>query len=246
MPENTKKFLWIGAAISVFVLLIVAAVFFIFSPSPSGDKSPFNAKEEVDPKTSIVSDYLANAPATTTETPANSEPKGGDIIIVYGDDRNTQTSVAPLDQAPRSSSTTIVIAPQETKAPIPAAPVVSAPPASAPASTPTTTVRVVAAPPAPKPKAAVVPPVVKAPAAASSNSEYWIQAGSFKVKSSADSLTGTFKNKNLSASTVVKDIDGSTYYQVKVGPYPSREEAAKWVGTVKAVPGASTGSYVTR
>jgi DedD protein len=242
MPENTKKFLWIGAAISAFVLLMVAAVFFIFSPSAAGEKSPYNAKEQVDPKTSIVSDYLANAPATTVEPATGTETKGGDIIIVYGDDRNTQTSVAPVSEPPKSSPTTISLPPQESKAPMPPTP---AAPAPIKPTTTTTVVKTVVVPTAPKP-AAVVPPAVKSPAASSSGSEYWIQAGSFKVKSSADSLAGTFKNKNLSASVVVKDIDGSTYYQVKVGPYPSREEATKWVGTVKAVPGASSGSYITR
>jgi len=43
----------------------------------------------------------------------------------------------------------------------------------------------------------------------------------------------------------MKEIGGRNYYQVKVGPYASSDEAKKWLSTVKAVRGASQDAFVT-
>jgi DedD protein len=105
----------------------------------------------------------------------------------------------------------------------------------------------VSPPPAPKPAPKpAAKPISPAPTASSTSSGYWIQTGSFIQKSSADALKKGFEDNNFSARINVKDIDGKSYYQVRVGPYTSREEAQKSLGSVKAIPGASSGSFVTQ
>ncbi|GAB6276797.1 MAG: hypothetical protein SAMD01599839_13370 [Rectinema sp.] len=49
----------------------------------------------------------------------------------------------------------------------------------------------------------------------------------------------------MTAIIAMKEIGGRNYYQVKVGPYASSDEAKKWLLTVKAVHGASQDAFVT-
>ncbi|MCX7028444.1 MAG: hypothetical protein NT061_13385 [Spirochaetes bacterium] len=41
MSDNTKKYLWIAAAVSAFVLIVAAAAFILFRPTPISDRTPF-------------------------------------------------------------------------------------------------------------------------------------------------------------------------------------------------------------
>ncbi|MCX8013073.1 MAG: SPOR domain-containing protein [Rectinema sp.] len=75
--------------------------------------------------------------------------------------------------------------------------------------------------------------------------EYWIQVGSFSSKPVADKLHEEFTSRGMTSIVSKKAIGGKTYYQVKVGPYASMEEARKWIATVKAVPGTSPDAFVT-
>jgi Sporulation related domain. len=83
------------------------------------------------------------------------------------------------------------------------------------------------------------------PKASTPTSEYWIQVGSFSEKGTADKLRKEFIDRDMNAIIAMKEIGGRTYYQVKVGPYASSEEAKKWLLTVKAVRGASQDAFVT-
>jgi len=67
----------------------------------------------------------------------------------------------------------------------------------------------------------------------------------FSEKGTADKLRNEFVDRDMNAIIATKEIGGRTYYQVKVGPYASSEEAKKWLLTVKAVRGASQDSFVT-
>lgn len=259
MPENSRKFLWIGLAAGVFVLAVAAAVFFVFSPGDLGKKSPATA--------GASEDYLALPPQPSDGTATGptdpgaaqgSAQNGGDIIIVYGEDSAAKQSPAPASSAPAaaapaytpsssyapSSSQSAAPAPSPTPAPSPAPTPKAAAPVPAPAPAPAAVKA--SPPPAPKAPAAKVTAAPKPSAAPAPGSGYWIQTGSFVQKSGADALKQGMEAQNLPVRINVKDIDGKSYYQVRVGPYSSREEASKWLGTVKAVPGASSGSFITQ
>ncbi|MFZ3109457.1 MAG: SPOR domain-containing protein [Rectinemataceae bacterium] len=193
-PENSRKFLWLAAAVSIFVLIVVGATFLIFSPGKSANQGAFDLNGKAEERQEHPQDFLADEPTDPSTTQTTSS---GDIIIVYGND---QSGAAPAStQAAKPATTTIYIEP-------------------APAAKVTTT--------------------TKAPAPQPATGDYWIQAGSFSVKNNADALKSTMGGNGLPAVITVKDIDGKSRYSVRVGPYPSRAEATKWLTKVKSVKGA--------
>lgn len=229
MSDKTKKIVWLSVGISFFLLVVAGAAFLLFLPSPTNSTTPFSLTSKSEPKPKAPQDYVANLPVSTIETTTTT--KSGDIIIVYGNGDSTTTTI----QTPVQSST-----PNTT----------SAQPA------PVTTTIVVAPPPAPKSVATTTTTVAKKPQISPStstttapkplSSDYWIQAGSFSSKATADKLKEAFQERGMVAVITAKDINGKSYYQVKVGPYPSRDEAKKWIQTVKSVPGASAEAFVTQ
>ena len=237
MAENSKKLLWLAAAVSLFVLVVVGAAFLLFSPGKSVEEVPFDLTGKAEPRQDSPQDFLADAPADPSTTKTTSS---GDIIIVYGNDPSGQSS-APAEQA-KPATTTIYMTPASTPPTTPAAP-----PAVTPAA-PVETAKAVQPKPVQKaPSTPAVKPtattVAKAPAKTASaaqpaTGDYWIQAGSFSVKTNADSLKNAFMEKSLPAVITVKDIDGKSRYNVRVGPYPTRAEAGKWLSAAKSVKGA--------
>ncbi len=237
MSDKTKKIVWLSVGISFFLLVVAGAAFLLFLPSPSNSAAPFSLTGKSEPKSKAPQDYVANLPVSTMETTTTT--KSGDIIIVYGNGDSTATTI----QAPVPSS-----APNTTSAqPAPVTTtIVVAPPA--PKSIATTTTTVAKQPQASPPSATTAKTTATTTTTATkpASSDYWIQAGSFSSKATADKLKEAFQERGMVAVITVKDINGKSYYQVKVGPYPSRDEAKKWIQTVKSVPGASAEAFVTQ
>ena len=238
MPENSRKFLWLAAAVSLFTLIVVGAAFLIFAPGKSPSQAPFDLKGKAEPRQESPQDYLANPP----EAPSITKTTGaGDIIIVYGNDPSASTTVLPAEVPQKPATTTIVVSPTQQAAPSattvkPAAKAVTQP-AVKPVTTTTiakpATTTIAKAPPTAKPPAKAAP-TASPPVAG----DYWIQAGSFSVKDNADALKAAFAAKSLPAVITVRDIDGKSRYIVKVGPYSNRAEAGKWLSAAKSVKGA--------
>lgn len=246
-PENSKKLLWLAAAVSIFVLVVVGAAFLIFSPGKSASQGPLDLSGKAEERQENPQDFLADAPTDPSTTQTTSS---GDIIIVYGNDQSG-AAPAPTQEA-KPATTTIYMEPAKS---------VPAPQASPASQTPTTptTVKPAAVVPAAKPAVTAVKPVapvakattttkapaVKAAAPQPATGDYWIQAGSFSVKDNADALKSTMGGNSLPAVITVKDIDGKSRYIVRVGPYPTRAEATKWLPKVKSVKGAEQ-SWITQ
>lgn len=75
--------------------------------------------------------------------------------------------------------------------------------------------------------------------------EYWIQAAAFTSRTRADDLQRELATKNLSTLITVKDLDGVTWYRVRIGPYPTEREAKGWLEKIRVVPGC-TEAYVSK
>lgn len=240
MAENSKKFLWLGAAVSLFALIVVGAAFLLFSPGKSAQEVPLDMAGKAEPRQDFPQDYVADAPQS--DNLVTSTTSAGDIIIVYGNDQ-TSGSDAKASQS-KPAATTIYVSPSSTAttvspAPQPAAqaaPVAKAAPKTAPAAPKAapapapTTVTTVKAP------AKAAPAPTKAPTPASG--DFWIQTGSFSVRDNADALKSSLAAKSLPAVISVKDVDGKSRYTVRVGPYATRAEASKWLSAAQSVKGA--------
>jgi cell division protein FtsN len=67
--------------------------------------------------------------------------------------------------------------------------------------------------------------------------EYWIQAGSYKSKGSADAQNAKLTEHGFAGQITTKDISGKTFFRVKIGPYSNKAEAEKFLSWVKAIDG---------
>lgn len=244
MAENSKKFLWLGAAVSLFALIVVGAAFLLFSPGKSAQEVPLDMAGKAEPRQDFPQDYVADAPQS--DNLVTSTTSAGDIIIVYGNDQTSGSDAKASQSKPAAttiyvspSSTATTVSPAAQSAPAakaapktaPAAPTGTAPaaPKAAPAPAPTTVTTV-------KAPAKAAPAPTKAPTPASG--DFWIQTGSFSVRDNADALKSSLAAKSLPAVISVKDVDGKSRYTVRVGPYATRAEASKWLSAAQSVKGA--------
>jgi DedD protein len=74
--------------------------------------------------------------------------------------------------------------------------------------------------------------------------DYWIQTGAFTSKVRAESVKEELAMKGISSYTEVKEVQGKTYYRVRLGPYTSKNEAEYWLNLVKSFDGFND-SYIS-
>ncbi len=75
--------------------------------------------------------------------------------------------------------------------------------------------------------------------------EYEIQVGSYKTRSRAESINDQLKTLGLSGSIRTRQVGGATYYRVRIGPYSSQGEAAKFLTWLRDVKGLED-SYISQ
>jgi cell division protein FtsN len=88
----------------------------------------------------------------------------------------------------------------------------------------------------PKPAPAPAPtPARPAPAKTVRVTEYWIQAGSFTLRSSAETARLNLKEQEFDSVIFTKSVDGTDYFRVRIGPYRYKAEAEKFLDYVKNI-----------
>lgn len=222
MSDRSKKILWIAVAVSGFALVVFLMAFILFPPSEISQSKPFDLTGRSPGKVQSANDFSAFPSIVVQSSGNDAQTQSPDQTSVNGQSPDNSVVVLPAPAANQS-----------------AAPASNS---SAPAAS--------SAPPAPKPAASTpAPSPTPAPAAAktsaTSGAEYWIQVGSFSEKATADKLRGEFESRGMTSIIATKVVGGRNYYQVKVGPYASSDEAKKWIGTVKSVPGSSQDAFIT-
>jgi cell division septation protein DedD len=86
-----------------------------------------------------------------------------------------------------------------------------------------------------------------APPAPATSGSYYIQVGAFFDKAQATAFTARFKSQGYGA--IVLDplpSDKKTVYRVRVGGYPTREQAARALAKLNAATTKKTGYYITK
>jgi DedD protein len=244
MSAENKKLLWIGIAVSAFVLALAVAGVFLFAPHKGAAQAPATINNTAAPKVADPQDYLSVPPelgqSATTPDAASPQAGQGDVIIVYGDKPEDLAPPTAADTAALASSATAAgqastggaAAPTATGTTAPAAaatkPAASTRPATTGAATTTATT-------AARPKASSTAPAAAAPKP--SKEQYWIQVASFTKRGNADDLKESLSKKGMAASIMVKDIDGKSWYRVRIGPYASKAEAEGWLAKIRGIAG---------
>jgi DedD protein len=132
------------------------------------------------------------------------------------------TSQTVITVAPRSAAGVPDEPPAGRAVPRPSAPPAASRPAQAPAA---------------RPQAKPAAPAAKAPEPARVYDNYWVQTGSFSVKARAEGVKETLASKGISSIIENREIDGKTFFRVRIGPYTSQEEADYWLPLIKSING---------
>ncbi|MEN6490985.1 MAG: SPOR domain-containing protein [Rectinema sp.] len=233
MSDRSKKIVWIAVAVSGFALVVFLTAFILFPPNEASQSKPFDLTGRSPAKPLSPNDFSAFPSIVVQSSEENSQAPNN----AQADSANTSKPTSSVVVVPAPSANQATTEKPSTPVPVPS-------PSSAPAKTTTTkpagSTTTTPSSTAPKPSNPPSPPK-----ASSSASEYWIQVGSFSEKGTADKLRNEFVSRGMTAIIAMKEIGGRNYYQVKVGPYASSDEAKKWLLTVKAVRGASQDAFVT-
>jgi len=87
--------------------------------------------------------------------------------------------------------------------------------------------------PAPSPKPAPTP---KPAPVTETGIEYWIQAGSFTKIAQAEAAKDALSSRGVESVILTRQIEGTTYYRVRIGPYRDKAEAEKFLGWIRNIP----------
>ena len=74
--------------------------------------------------------------------------------------------------------------------------------------------------------------------------EYWIQTGSYSSHSRAEDMAAMLNDQGLSGRVTTRDVEGRTFFRVRIGPYIQKAEAEKFLTWVQDVKGLET-SYIS-
>jgi len=222
-----QKILWIILSVAVLLLAVLGTVLFVFGPSSSGSSMSASgnspAADNFDPVEWARSSEEYPG-VVETETPDAAEGDE-DFVVVYGEGIGKDDVPYPGVKEEDPAVVTLNVKKEEPAAVQKAA----APAAAAPAPVK----------PAPAPEKKPAPPAPK------KVTEYWIQAGSFSSQAKAEEARKLLASKGFAATLQTKIVDGKNFYRVRIGAYPSKEEAEKFLYWVRDIEGFSQ-SYVSQ
>lgn len=212
-----KKLLLVAVSVGAVLMIIITIPLFFVSPRQNA-RSTQPITQEFFPPQEII-------PLFNNEQPAIIEPPVLTQII-------EEPVRPPVTQAEPSRVTTITVPAPQTAA-VPRASDVQTRPAPARTAQP----RQTAAPAREtRPEAAASRPAAR-PASAETRTAYWVQTGAFSTKVRAENAKESLENKGIKSIIENRDIDGRTWYRVRVGPYTTENEANYWLALVKAIDG---------
>jgi cell division protein FtsN len=223
---DSKNVLLVVASVSLFLVIVLAAGMWLFWPQ-TGDNQTVAAAEPLFPETEPFDTFeyyrgrqelpgLVEQPEDMTIT-VGEAPEPAQVAVTPRSEEPARTPEVPA--APRPVQTTA----RET---------VSAPATPRPATPRPSTATPVAA----------VRPAQTAPAKVR---EYWIQAGSYKSRTRAETLYSKLTGLGIGGTIQTRDLEGVMWFRVRIGPYTNMAEAQKFLDTVKTIDGLEK-SYISQ
>lgn len=222
-----KKLLWIIFSVTLFLVVVVGAGFIWFYPGDSpeyAERSETGSGEEANTEFDPIEWVRTAEEYPGLEERPEKEDEG--FVVVYGEDGEKRSSEAKEQGAGDETSTAAGESAGETEAEEKA---VSPAPEERPKSTS-------------KPASSKVSSSEADTEKSYSGTkkrirtvEYWIQAGSYTSKTRAENVRGRLEENGFASRVEVKDIDGTTYYRVRIGPYRNKGEADKFLTWVKDI-----------
>jgi DedD protein len=248
-----KKIVLVAVSVGVFLVIVIGASILVFSPKAPSPvaalgtptvstsspapverlppavevQNPNMAPPEVDPQT-------VNSPAAQNIQPSSPSNKSRDnVFYIYGENPGQSGASASgqttVSERTETKNNQVVIDLPSSNPVVQIQPEPSAP-AAKPAARPSTPS------PARKPAASGA-----AKSTASSGQKlidnYWVQTGSFSAKVRAETVKESLAAKGITSRIENREVNGTTFFRVRVGPYTSRNEADYWLALIKAIDG---------
>ena len=184
-------------------------------------KGERRVKDEIRRDMSAYSEEAVRIPVVMPPPP----PAAGEELNKTGESANLPDLIALNDPAPQPQ------APPKESASVPA----SKPKASVPAPKSDAFAPIETATKAPATKEPVTKESASKPAAGSSTKKtFMLQASALRNREAANSLKAKLEKKGFQTRILREVSDGKELYKVRVGPYGSKEEAAKAVKDIRA------------
>ncbi|GHU61000.1 hypothetical protein FACS189445_2310 [Spirochaetia bacterium] len=201
-----------------------ASVTNVVTPIPAGKPSGPSAEA-----TELVKKTLTPQGLKTT---SESGPQDN-IVYFYGENPD---DAVPVNRTGSGGSNRVVVDVQRpTPVVVPEAP---APRLTAkPAAPPARPAPVAAAPKAATPKAPAPKAAAPKAAAPKTPDNFWVQTGSFSSVARAEAAKNTLASKGITSLIENREVEGKTYFRVRVGPYTSKNEADYWRELIKSING---------
>jgi DedD protein len=248
-----KKLLLVAVSVGVFLVITISAAILIFTPKNTGDAVSLSASGPV-PSYAAAAREASGTEGVATQD-SRTQPASVDAVDMVRNADNVRGIQTPpqaqaiqennfyingdkpgesytIEKSGEGSNTKVVInVPKPSTAAVPDSPAGSSPAAKQ------------AAPPKPAAAQARAKPAAKSaekkPAAAPARTyrDYWVQTGAFSAKVRAEGARETLASRGISSIIENRDIDGKTWYRVRVGPYTSENEAGYWLSLVKSIDG---------
>jgi DedD protein len=261
-----KKLLLVAVSVGVFLVIVVSAAILIFTPKTTGTGTTLSAArpipagaagtlpppeqgvvqppeivqadpERLQPATVDAADMVRNPDGIQGMQPPpqatavqenhfyiNGENPGGEVAV---EKNNGDDAARVVISVPKPRTVAVPDTPPESAGR-------SAPRQAAPAGR-----SAAGAAPSPKTSAPAKPAASKPAArpATPTYDSYWVQTGAFTAKVRAEGVKDTLSSKGISSIIENREVDGKTWYRVRVGPYTSENEASYWLALVKSIDG---------
>ncbi|MDR2028601.1 MAG: SPOR domain-containing protein [Treponema sp.] len=246
-----KKLLLVAVSVGVFLVIVIGASILIFTPrntlpgpaEASIVKPPVPAEtpaaralenQAQEPVSVDAADMVKNAEDLQgLQTPPAATAIQENVFYIYGENPNQAVTV---ERTGDSGAQLVIEVPKPSTAAVPDVPAAPLKPASVVAAVPA---RRETAPPA---AASRTPPAgaakpAPAPAQTKLYDDYWVQTGSFSTKARADGVKETLASKGIGSVIENREVEGKTFYRVRVGPYTSKNEADYWLSLIRSING---------
>jgi DedD protein len=237
-----KKLLLVAISVGVFLVIVIGAAILAVGSGNSASSAALAAA-------SMPRPIPAGEPGTAPRTPVDAAELLRNPDAIPG--LNSAPDSIPLQQnnfyingspervSPGETEETGIPQTVITVAPRTAAGVPNVPPAGRAVSQPAAVSSAASrpAPARPAAQARSVPAAAKPPATTKVYDNYWVQTGSFSVKARAEGVKETLASKGISSIIENREVNGKTFFRVRVGPYTSQEEADYWLPLIKSING---------
>jgi DedD protein len=216
MEKEMKKLLLVAVSVGVFLLVTVTVAIIILTPRAQTQEAAFSSSipyaGRAQPSTETVNSTPVQPLSGNSQETSNIDNSGTAVPA----DRNNGDSLTI--QIPKPSTAAVPDNPEAVSQPV-RPQTASAQPANPPASRP-----------------AASAPAAR-PAASRAINDFWVQTGAFSAMVRAEDAKELLASKGLVSIIENREVNGRTWYRVRLGPYTSEREANYWLALVQSIEG---------